>query len=102
MEQGSFWRRVLAARHEVEGLGWCTRIPKGVCMEFIIRHDVFLEFIRYSVGSGKRVSFWRNEWVEEGILSLCFPEILPLLTIRMPLLRSSCWTLKETWCGVWS
>ena len=59
-----------------------------VCL-FSIKHFLLIEkekvkkrFIRYEVGSGVNVHFWREWWCGDGILKEAFPELSRLAQYR--------------------
>ncbi|RVW12625.1 putative ribonuclease H protein [Vitis vinifera] len=82
-ERGALWNQVIRGKYGEDRGGWRTREVReahGVGLWKAIRMDWDLvgERISFSVGNGRRVSFWRDRWCGDAPLCDSFPSIYAL------------------------
>ncbi|RVW63495.1 putative ribonuclease H protein [Vitis vinifera] len=82
-EREALWNQVIRGKYGEDRGGWRTREVReahGVGLWKAIRMDWDLvgERISFSVGNGRRVSFWRDRWCGDAPLCDSFPSIYAL------------------------
>ncbi|RVW27728.1 hypothetical protein CK203_109968 [Vitis vinifera] len=82
-EREALWNQVIRGKYGEDRGGWRTREVReahGVGLWKAIRMDWDLVGVRisFSVGNGRRVSFWRDRWCGDAPLCDSFPSIYAL------------------------
>lgn len=82
-EQGSVWQSIIRSKYGSTSNRWeCSQhISSSTSMLYrsIIRlSPVFLPFIRFVVGNGKSLKFWKDHWWGDQCLSSSFPRLFHL------------------------
>ena len=80
MQRDALWRKVIEAKYEDKGGGWCTKLvsrTNGVSVWKSIRSGWldFSKFLRCDVGDDTRVKFWEDVWCRDCSLKEAFPEL---------------------------
>ncbi|RVX03344.1 hypothetical protein CK203_019918 [Vitis vinifera] len=82
-EREALWNQVIRGKYGEDRGGWCTRevrevhgvgLRKGIRMDW----DLVGARISFSVGNGRRVSFWRDRWCGDAPLCESFPSLYAL------------------------
>ena len=79
-ERDVLWRKVIEAKYENEGGGWCTKPvlgTYGVSVWKSIRSGWLdsSKFLQFDVGDGTRIKFWEDVWCRDCSLKEAFPEL---------------------------
>ncbi|WJZ83279.1 hypothetical protein VitviT2T_002974 [Vitis vinifera] len=84
-EREALWNQVIRGKYGEDRGGWCTRevreahgvgLWKGIRMDW----DLVGARISFSVGNGRRLSFWRDRWCGNAPLCESFPSLYALST----------------------
>lgn len=86
-EEGTLWRRIIAAKVGVEDRGWFSGgLMRGdghsLWKKIGAGKENFLRCIRWQVGQGNRLNFWTDNWLEGGSLRRQFPKNFQLSRIK--------------------
>jgi len=76
-EKGNLWRKVVAIKYGTTNFGWYPSSPNrsyGCSLWRYISKGWagFFPHFSFEVGDGTTISFWHNQWNEEGLLKDLF------------------------------
>ncbi|KAG7987161.1 hypothetical protein I3843_03G119300 [Carya illinoinensis] len=86
-EGDALWKEIIVARHGDTWGGWCSNEGRGGygvgLWKFIRRGwSCFENHIRFVVGEGNRISFWRDVWCGEHALEKAFLNLYRIVANR--------------------
>ena len=86
-EDDAFWRKAIVAKYGVEDLGWWSKkgcLAHGVgCWKAILGElELFKSLVRFQIGNGSRVLFWKDVWCGESALKSQFPVLYRLARFK--------------------
>eukprot|EP00268_Persea_americana_P001290 TRINITY_DN10388_c0_g2_i3.p1 TRINITY_DN10388_c0_g2~~TRINITY_DN10388_c0_g2_i3.p1 ORF type:complete len:137 (+),score=20.28 TRINITY_DN10388_c0_g2_i3:878-1288(+) len=71
------WRQVLEKKYKLPRHGWDVQDPpwnsSAIWKGILSVKGLFMENIRYQIGSGERILFWKDRWVGERAFCVQFP-----------------------------
>jgi hypothetical protein len=79
-EKNAFWREVIVSKYGSGRGDWSSKEARGGHGVSLWKHiqsswSQFAEHVSFSIGLGDSVSFWLDQWCEEGVLKGLFPDI---------------------------
>ena len=78
------WIRSLFAKYDISRNRWQVRDPRprfsSIWKGILASKEMFSKNIRYCVGKGDKVFFWRDPWVGEAPLAISFPNLFNCAT----------------------
>jgi hypothetical protein len=86
-EEEAWWRKLVVAKYNIMRGGWCSKEvggPHGLGLWKNIRKgwDTFKHYVRFEVGSGSRVLFWKDVWCGERPLMNVFPALFAIVCAK--------------------
>ncbi|KAG6721785.1 hypothetical protein I3842_03G129400 [Carya illinoinensis] len=86
-EGGSLWKEITDARYGATWGGWCSnKVRGGYCVGLwkFIRSgwSCFERNVRFVVGDGNLISFWRDVWCGDHALERVYPTLFRIATNR--------------------
>ena len=104
-ERYALWRKVISSKYEETSGGWHTYDIKGgfgvrLWKEIRKEWPLFLQNVAFSLGGGRRISFWKDIWCGEEALYSLFPSMfLPAMQKDAMVANLWNWVREE---GGWS
>jgi hypothetical protein len=82
-EEEAWWRKLVVAKYDKMRGGWCSKEvggTHGLGLWKSIRRgwDTFKHYVRFEVGNGSRVLFWKDVWCGERPLMNAFPALFAI------------------------
>jgi hypothetical protein len=79
-ERAAWWQKLVVAKYDIIRGGWCSKEvggPHGVGLWKGIRRgwDTFKHYVRFEVGTGSQVLFWKDVWCGDRPLMNAFPAL---------------------------
>ncbi|RVW95824.1 50S ribosomal protein L21, mitochondrial [Vitis vinifera] len=95
VERDSYWKLIIGTKFGVGSGGWCTcggREGYGVGLWKEISKEglLLLNNVSYSVGDGKRVRFWKDNWCGNTPLCEAYPSLFDL-AVSKDAKVADCW-----------
>jgi len=86
-EKGNLWREVVAIKYGTTNFGWYPSRSNGSYGCSLWRYisegwESFFRHFSFEVGDGTTISFWHNQWNQEGLLIDLFPSLFALAQDR--------------------
>ena len=86
-ERDSLWRLVISSKFCVASGGWSMGDIRGgygtgLWKEIRKEWPLFFQNATFSVGHDRRISFWKDIWCEEELLSSTFPTLFSLAVLK--------------------
>jgi hypothetical protein len=80
-EEEAWWRKLVVAKYDKMRGGWCSKEvggSHGLGLWKSIRRgwDTFKHYVRFEIGNGSRVLFWKDVWCGERPLMNAFPRVV--------------------------
>jgi hypothetical protein len=82
-EEEAWWRKLVVAKYDKMRGGWCSKEvggPHGLGLRKSIHKgwDIFKHNVRFEIGNGSRVLFWKDVWCGERPLMNAFPALFAI------------------------
>lgn len=94
MEKDALWRKVIVAKYKLEEGSWSLNREINNKMsilwkDIILVHErqpnmfsKFVENVKFKVGDGRNILFWKDNWLNESCLVVLYPTIFRLINCK--------------------